>query len=347
MVEGQANIVLPIQQSRPQHEITAIERLGQYDEDPHIQHFLRWAATPNTLSSGCRGIANEEDCSYIAYNNKLRAYFNEPHRIMNLLKALFPQKDMGQLPNVRTIKERYLRVFSILIRIHQGRFIDYFVHYESLDDDHLPLDSQPFSWPESTDTAFFKRFEDMQWYFFPASFRVGDVIHFSKNRILPITKEWLGEGGSAVINKVILDDEYNELSKEQNRISGKSKTNVFVVKTYRTQDAEKYFTNECEAFRRLMRNSGTSRNVIGFYGSFRHDQSLNVVLEYADRGTLEALLETSQPSQGEDIISFWEGLLEVAQGLWAIHYTQERSSDGLQMFNGYKACQKCVSSILC
>ena len=338
MVESQAQDGFPIHQSSPQHEVAAIEPYSQHDEKHHIQHYLCWAADlDTTLSSGCRGIAKERDCSYIAYS-KLQKYFSEPRRITNLLQALFPEKDIGQLPNARTIKERYLRVFGILITIHQGRFIDYFVHHESLDDDHLPLDSQqPSSWPRSTDTAFFKNFQIEQWHFLPAYFRDGDDIHFTKDRILPITKkDQLGEGGSAVINRVVLDDEYNELFSGQTRISGPSKTNVFVVKTYRTKDAEKYFTNECEAFRRLMRNRGTSQNVIGFYGSFKHDQSLNIVLEYADRGTLEDLLKTSQPSRGEDIIDLWQGILEIAQGLSAIHGTQETSPDDLQMFNGYQ-----------
>ena len=62
--------------------------------------------------------------------------------------------------------------------------------------------------------------------------------------------------------------------------------NVFVLKTYRTGDADPFFWNECKPFRRLK----GFLELLDFYGSVRHAEIYNVILEYADLGTLEELL---------------------------------------------------------
>ena len=85
-----------------------------------------------------------------------------------------------------------------------------------------------------------------------------------------------------------------------------------------------------------MKSTTASRNIIGFYGSFTHSGTCNVVLEYADKGNLEDYLQSvPPPTKPEDIITFWEGLLHIAQGLLTIHGQQDPLSDGPQMLLGF------------
>ena len=62
----------------------------------------------------------------------------------------------------------------------------------------------------------------------------------------------------------------------------------------------------------------------------------NILLEYADQGTLEDYYKnTERPSTGRDITNFWSGLLNILGALMAIHGTPERGSDGSPIMNGY------------
>jgi hypothetical protein len=72
--------------------------------------------------------------------------------------------------------------------------------------------------------------------------------------------------------------------------------------------------------------------MIGFYGSYRHGESCNLILEYANEGTLEDYLHKYvPPTAGPDIYQFWKGLLGLIKALEAIHYiVSEDFSPALQ-----------------
>lgn len=60
--------------------------------------------------------------------------------------------------------------------------------------------------------------------------------------------------------------------------------------------------------------------IIGFYGSFIYGESPVIILEYADRGTLDKFLQDiPSPEEGEDIIRLWEALLKLQVGVNTIH----------------------------
>ena len=74
--------------------------------------------------------------------------------------------------------------------------------------------------------------------------------------------------------------------------------------------------------------------MIGFYGSYRHGESCNLILEYANEGTLEDYLQKcSPPTAGPDIYKFWSGLLGLIKALEAIHYIV--SGDSSPVLQGY------------
>ena len=89
-----------------------------------------------------------------------------------------------------------------------------------------------------------------------------------------------------------------------------------------------------DAFRRLKNKSDGS--LIGFYGSYLQGQTYNVILEYADKGTLEQFFQnTVPPVNGEDIISLWNGLFMIIKALKCIHDVEGKGpTDGPQILHG-------------
>ena len=112
---------------------------------------------------------------------------------------------------------------------------------------------------------------------------------------------------------------------------------TYVLKTYRTVDAEQYYKNEVQAFLRLRTDGKPERSVVEFFGSFLHGDTYNIILEYADKGTLEDYFQdpnTIRPSNGRDILSFWDQFTRLFNGLKTIHEPPEHGSKGPQIFRG-------------
>src|SRR5579871_3220705 len=92
--------------------------------------------------------------------------------------------------------------------------------------------------------------------------------------------------------------------------------NAFILKRYLTKDAEEYHNREVRGFNALR----YSESIIGFYGSYKHGDDYNILLEFADKGTLEDYFQReTPPSRGDDIIKFWSRLFELIKALKAIH----------------------------
>lgn len=89
------------------------------------------------------------------------------------------------------------------------------------------------------------------------------------------------------------------------------------------------------AFRRLRRSQIPS--LIGFYGSFIQGNTFNIILEYADRNTLEHYFsDVRAPAKALDIVAFWEGLFDTILALKCIHDVDEQGNvDGPQVLYGY------------
>jgi serine/threonine protein kinase len=101
---------------------------------------------------------------------------------------------------------------------------------------------------------------------------------------------------------------------------GEELANTFVLKTYFGRDVESYYKSEIETFWQLH----SHKNIIGFQGCFTRGDSYNVLLEYADKGTLEDYLRNEvPPTSGEEIIQFWESLFGVLE---ALMYIQDKAS---------------------
>ena len=76
--------------------------------------------------------------------------------------------------------------------------------------------------------------------------------------------------------------------------------------------------------------------MIGFYGNFVHGDHYNLLLEFADQGSLEDYFcKVRPPSKAEDIISFWRELFRLIDSLVGIHNVQIDDATGSQIFQGY------------
>lgn len=112
--------------------------------------------------------------------------------------------------------------------------------------------------------------------------------------------------------------------------------NTFALKTYRTPEARKYFENERDAFVQLRYGEKPPANIVEYYGSFVREGTYNIILEYADRGTLDDYMKnTPEPKNNKDITTFWRKFLPVIRGLVQIHGTPKQASDGPNILLGY------------
>ncbi|KAH0539072.1 hypothetical protein FGG08_004370 [Glutinoglossum americanum] len=321
---------------------TATMSVSQPDHDPAVQGFLSWFG--DACVKGTLGPVSTPNQLFMP-SMRLTGYLNDSIRLRRILEALFGNSDLPTSPE--EIQGKYEKIFGILLRIGRGRYITHFVEYQ-LRDEKLPFDNRPTHFPtESGDDHFFEDFCDQQWIFCPPTFQRGEVnVHYDSKRILPIIyKEELCGGSSANVYKIILHKSYDRLSRSEqspaNAKQGPSDrfANTFVLKTYKNKDAKQYYKNEVDGFKRIQSGGWFDPNMICFYGSYIQDDSYNVLLDYADRGTLEEHFQRSGQPPAEHIIPFWRELFSVIKPVMRIH---EVSPDGLaeypagmQIFQGW------------
>ena len=109
-----------------------------------------------------------------------------------------------------------------------------------------------------------------------------------------------------------------------------------MLKTYRDAEAQQNYKAERDAYLKLRWGGKPSEHIVAYYGSFIHGNSYNIVLEYADQGTLEAFMrKTKSPSSAEETQLLWDRLLSVTHGLMTIHGKIGNDSSASQILNGY------------
>ena len=123
--------------------------------------------------------------------------------------------------------------------------------------------------------------------------------------------------------------------------------NIFVVKTYRTPDAKTYFDTERYAFQNLRIARRPPPGIIDFYGSFERGHTFNLILEYADSGTLDEHMQQVQaPSSLGDINMFWDRFSDVMRGLMTIHGALDGKSKEAQILLGYVRQSTRIHSVM-
>jgi hypothetical protein len=182
---------------------------AQPDHEPAIQEFIQWVE--ETSSKGTVSPVSEVNTPFLPFP-QLQRHFSDRPRMTKILNALL--QDKAHFVDCDVVLQKYARVFSILLLIGKGRYIEHVIQYDSLCDDKLPFGKQrPENFPfETTDAQFFPRFYEEQWRFCAPELHKNMNKRFETQRILPIIhKRRLAEGGSAVLHKIILHEAYNKL----------------------------------------------------------------------------------------------------------------------------------------
>ncbi|KAL8851616.1 MAG: hypothetical protein Q9221_003453 [Calogaya cf. arnoldii] len=306
----------------------------QPESAPAIQAFLQWKSGTGVCKTGCKGSDNKIGSDYIP-QAVLEKYLITD-RIKTLLHELFENTSQS-LPNADRVRSHYLRPFAILLSIGCGRMIRHFVDHR-LQDTLLPFRLEPQDFPKSATQNLFEAFRKEQWQFCAVQLEYDMSDNLDDDYILPITaKEEINNGGSAILYKITVDEAYNRLKPvDPARTATNSPIpNTFALKTYRTPDAKKYFENERNAFIQLRYGGRPPDNIIEYYGSFVRDGTYNIILEYADRGTLDDYMRTTaEPKTTSELRTFWERYLALICGLVHIHGTHGPASEGPKILLG-------------
>jgi hypothetical protein len=188
--------------------------LARLDWDPYISEFMRWVEWQSV--SGTLDPVSAVHCPFMPLP-RLETFLKEGNRTRRLLEALFPNYELPVEPE--EIWPRCIKVFSILLLIGKGSFIQHFVQHDQLWDAKLPFLSRPRHFPPSArDDNFFESFSKRQWQFCPYVFRYNEInAQLEKERILPIIhKQQLGEGGSVLTYQIKLHPAYDYLTPATN-----------------------------------------------------------------------------------------------------------------------------------
>lgn len=142
----------------------------------------------------------------------IEEYCSEEGRLIDILSAIFPDEE--PIPAEDTVVQtQYLKTLCILLSIGAARYIRHFVEHNGLSDERLPQTSKPHNFPISPARPnLWEEFYRKQWVFCAAEIQFKINEHLEPDRILPIIKrEVLGEGGSAVVSKIVLHLSLNKL----------------------------------------------------------------------------------------------------------------------------------------
>ena len=182
---------------------------------PDAQHkeavlaFHAWRHSPEAQLPGTGGPDLETTSSFVPRLN-LQKYFEEPHRLEHLLDAVLEDHERSAV-DANYVREHYLQSFAILVCIGEGGLIHHFQQYETLRDQKLPHRTLPDDFPITTPHKF-EQFKNAQWQFCPKILEYNMNSRFKEEDILPIIrKEKIGEGGSAIIYRIVVEESYNSL----------------------------------------------------------------------------------------------------------------------------------------
>lgn len=174
-----------------------------------VQELLEWV--PKNCISGTNGPSAAPNRPFMPLPD-LEAYLKAHHRTSKLLRASYPERD--HLVVASLLEECYIRVFTILILIGKGNYIEYFHQHTNLRDHKLPFLEKPAHFPiDPSDPAFWEKFYEKQFTFCAHCFGHNEnYIQLEDLCVLPIkSKERLRGGGSAAIYKIRLHPHYDQL----------------------------------------------------------------------------------------------------------------------------------------
>jgi serine/threonine protein kinase len=225
------------------------------------------------------------------------------------------------------ISKQYAAVFAILLDINHPDYIDHFMN-EGLKDAKLPFSTDHHRLPIHNDIH--EKFERAQWRY--CAFALEDTQdsprRYANEAIFQFKREPtpIRRGSSADIFKIQTYDRIGRLVCHcvflpYNKLTVCEDAGYKILKTYTSSHAKKDRQTEEEALRHQHLRSCPA--VVDFHGSFEHGETHYIVLEYADKGSLQNFFATEQPpTKAKEVLAFWERFFELCRALMFVHDTQ-------------------------
>jgi hypothetical protein len=299
----------------------------RYESD--VQQFFLWYR--DNSEPGICGYTREPNCTFVPLP-KLQELFLDHERTTRLLQCIFGL-DRRSPVDAMNLTGRFERIFAILLLIGRGPYIEHFIQ-RGIDDLRLPFDALPNDIPvPARDPDFFPAFYRCQWQF------CAHVFEQSYNRsklrnetVLPITSiRDIRSGPNVDVVSIVIHPAYNKLRSDA---AGPALNDTYVLKRYCTAEAERYFESELDAYRAVHLGGSGESNLVGFYGTFEQHAAYNVLLEFADQGSLLDYFQTAPPVRSDDIQIFWRNFLDLIKTLDSIHKLQPGHAPGPRVLQG-------------
>lgn len=135
-----------------------------------------------------------------------------------ILRAIYPEGRSGI--DINRLKERYQRVFCILIRLEKVHYIEHFMR-NGLEDSKLPFDgpTPPYGFPGTKENTFYDAFRKEQQTFCAVEFEHRMDGCFNADRLLPITcMNVIKNGYSATVRQFRIHPDYDSLHMETSKV---------------------------------------------------------------------------------------------------------------------------------
>lgn len=153
-------------------------------------------------------------CFYLP-DADLARFFQDEDRLRRILYCVLhsctnPPQRTSILERIK--EGKYFKVFAILLLIHKGDAIKYFVQDPSLSDTKLPFDNPDKLPCQASDPDLSNAFLKKQWMFCIQKLRYSQFVKLSAHQILPYRiQKPAGSGISSNAFIIKVDPEYNEL----------------------------------------------------------------------------------------------------------------------------------------
>jgi hypothetical protein len=182
--------------------------LEQPDHSRPLQSFQQFLQASTTRTKNPVSSKQQEFLPF----EQIEEYFGGEDHLADTLSAVFPDQELIPV-EATVVQDSYLKTFSILLAIGEARYIRHFVEHDGLSDARLPHTSKPHNFPISTARPrLWDLFFEKQWMFCAADmhYKINNTLEL--DRVLPIIDgEVLGEGGSAVVSRIVLHSSFNKL----------------------------------------------------------------------------------------------------------------------------------------
>lgn len=180
---------------------------GQPEQPSETSRFL---SVLNDDHNIFKGYSKSSENRYIPRSVLARHFAIGGGSLDTLLRETLEEEE--HIPQAETILHQYLDVFSILLSIGKGKFLNRCVERD-YSDERLPFFDRPRHFPKSEDGPFFDAFFDAQWKFCPAKMTKNPVnFQIEPEQILPLKRrEQIASGASSTTYLVELHEEYDTL----------------------------------------------------------------------------------------------------------------------------------------